>query len=1257
MGKFKLFVYKNEDKTVLNNYNGIIIEGNDYTITGLNDNTEYIIKMRRYNEDETLLSNISKPKIVKTDSAMIENIDTSNITFNSCNIICDNVNHANSYDIYLYNTNKELINTYPINKLTNTFSLIDLIPNTDYVIKIKTRYNNNNSFSLLSNGKLFKTQELILSTPVITDMSQTTNNSIKIDIEPVQNATDYEIYVYDNDILLENFPTTTNTLENTINNLESDKSYKVKVKAKYLNYVTSDFSNELVITTLQGNSGGNNNYDTNINPALPIPYDLKKNYVSLEEVDLTFYLSDNDWLEGNNEEIEKGFYIFFYNEDDDLLFITNESYEYGTDFIYLSYTYEEQIDINGNTLGSFLPNYPYKIKIKSYVKDIINNTIEFSEYSEECYVNIRSSLDSLIPLTNFKLDVFYPRGLSSTSFTVVYDTNVNDNLWANNTNLEPAIDDYDFHINTKIINNNNITIYETNNNQDKYSDFMNDIFGNYYTSGNGNYYIKDNEKIKLRMFKKITNNQTNEIWEGESSEIKFITEGYDYKLYSDNRIDGYANNSLITSNIDGKDYLNLSNPYNQLYTPSGNNFSPFDDMLPKGDHNGEFIFFSRMNNTTGFREIFYTLSNGEKFPEDVKDRFVISDPSAHCMTDGFIHNGFVYFVKENTSNQRNLFRVRFDGTDLEQITTTNNVSMACQNIHGEYDEEYFILENNDNIVSSPLEYPVSSTTFNQVINTSNVRYISVGDDGYLYLSKLDDLSGYYAVYKMNKDGSNLEIIFNPNKHINNPQVVDGLLFYTDTGNVYNSNTVYSYIKDLVDLNPFTNRDYETTASAKNLFLGKYKQRLSDSIPQITNIEITDKDEITIILNDIENVIETFITVYYDTKEFDIFTNRKQIMFTYDSTDPSSTMTSNDGVSTIILKNNLIKNNSSFHIAVQQKDSITNLYTKKNYDFVSKAPNHMEKNIVIAYEDHSFFSYDLDMQSEEEFRLQNCENSQYNGKKPRDMIIIPNDDKVALTLYTYFPNNQPDSFYITRMDKGYIQDVKHNDLYVKKPIMDYYNETNYNGFEHYFNYLKDYANGYYYGVGYNYDRTESKIYKKNEFYEFEHITTNNANPIDVKVFYSYSSNERVFYHSSNERVFYQYINNGILKTNIINKVDGVITEIATNYNNLKNIHIVDYETFYAIVNNVLAIFKYDLDNDTFNVNSYITIDLGGISKAQHCFHNNSIYFLTLEKEFKKLSLDNISLESFTNVELESNIALLAEGVEDFAVSFGEQIASS
>lgn len=1239
MGKFKLFVYKNEDKTVLNNYNGIDIEGNDYTITGLNDNTEYIIKMRRYNEDETLLSNVSKSKIVKTDSAMIENIDTANITFNSCNIVCDNINHVNTYEIYLYNTNKELIDTYPINKLTNEFSLTNLIPNTDYIIKIRTKYNDNNSFSLISSGKLFKTQELILSTPVITDMSQTTNNSIKININPVQHATDYNIYVYKDNILLENFPIATNTLENTINGLEPDTNYQIKVKARYLTYVESNFSNELSITTLEnGNSGSNEVYDTNINPVLPIPYEITIDYMDFGSVNLRFSLSENGWLENNDPAIEKGAYIFVYDVNNNLLFIVNEVYDYGNyggEFVYITYIYNEQIDINGDIIDDLLNDFVYKVKMKSYVKDLTNETIEFSEYSEEFSFSFKNSLDSIIPSTDMKLDLFYPNELSSESWTNVYDTNVNDNLWSNNKNLEPAIDEYVFKIDTKIIKNDNTIVFNEDGIQDKYDDFNYDSFGNDYISSN---YFKNNDKIKIEMFKKARNNTTSEEWQSETSEIKFLVEGSDYILYSDAK--SYSSIYILYSRtIDGYSFMSLSNPYGLFYPSSY--YYPYNDILPKGDHSGEFIFFSRMNESTGFREIYYTLSNGEKFPEDVKDRLVISDSSAHCMTDGFIHNGFVYFVKENTSNERNLFRVRFNGTDLEQLTTTNIVTMACQSIHEEIDDEYFILEYNNNIVSSTLEYPVASNVFNQVINTSNVRYISVGDDGYLYLSKLDDLYGYYSVYKMNRDGSNLEKIFSPNKHINNPQVVDGLLFYTEA-TYYD---VYSYVKDLIDLNPLTNRDNSFSSSSGNLFLGKYKQNVSNLMPSILNVDISNRDEITILVSDIENVTETFVTVYYATQEFDIFTNRKQIMFTWDSTDPSSIMTTNNGTSTITIKNNLIKNNSKFHIAVQQKDSITNLYTKKRYEYVSKGLYQIENYIVIAYDDNSLKSYNMNMQEEEGFRFKNCYNAQRYEKKPRDLIIVPDEDYIAYTMYSLFQDNQPDAFYISRIDKGYIQDVKNNNLYVKKPIMDdYYGTTTYNEFRHYLNYLKDYANGYYYGVGYNYDKTESKIYKKNELHEFEHITTNNANPVDIKVFYG---------DSLNEKVFYQYMNNGFFKTNIINKVNGVTTEIATNYNNLKNIHIVDYETFYAIVNNVLAIFKYDLDNDTFNVNSYITIDLGGISKAQHCFHNNSIYFLTLDKKFKKLSLDNISLESFTNAELESNIALLAEGVEDFAISVGSE----
>ena len=192
MSEFKLYVYDKITNTLISGYNGIDITGNSYTITGLTDNTEYTIKMRRYDENGNL-SNISKTKNVITDNATIPNILVTNENFARFEVYFDSITNASGYLVYLSKDGEPVDNYNPYFSDTNDFAITGLIPESTYSFYVVTAYGGKTSQP--SDSYTAITEAVNLDNPSNLVISGVDYRNSTITWDSVLDATHYDVYI------------------------------------------------------------------------------------------------------------------------------------------------------------------------------------------------------------------------------------------------------------------------------------------------------------------------------------------------------------------------------------------------------------------------------------------------------------------------------------------------------------------------------------------------------------------------------------------------------------------------------------------------------------------------------------------------------------------------------------------------------------------------------------------------------------------------------------------------------------------------------------------------------------------------------------------------------------------------------------------------------------------------------------------------------------------------------------------------------
>lgn len=324
MSEFKLYVYNKNTNTIISGYNGIDISGNSYTITGLTDNTEYTIKMRRYDENGNL-SNISRSKNVITDNATIPNVLVTNESFASFRVYFDEITDASGYLVYLSKDGSPVNNYNPYFSNTNDFAITGLIPESTYSFYIQTAYGGKTSQP--SNTYNAITEAVNLDNVSNLVISNVNYRNSTITWDSVLDATHYDIYIenvsatgineyWDQTTLTGNasFPVSvTGSNSYTFDNGIPLQPFRYYVKARYYQY-ESDY--------IQSTSGS---------------FSIVPNVVALEESNVGTSGFTANWTKilDIGSILHSGYYIYLYKDSilQNTIVLTNQDNSINNSFM------------------------------------------------------------------------------------------------------------------------------------------------------------------------------------------------------------------------------------------------------------------------------------------------------------------------------------------------------------------------------------------------------------------------------------------------------------------------------------------------------------------------------------------------------------------------------------------------------------------------------------------------------------------------------------------------------------------------------------------------------------------------------------------------------------------------------------------------------------------------------------------------------------------------------------------------------------
>lgn len=411
MSEFKLYVYDKITNTIISGYNGIDITGNSYTITGLTDNTEYTIKMRRYDENGNL-SNISKTKNVITDNATIPNILVTNENFARFEVYFDSITNASGYLVYLSKNGEPVDNYNPYFSDTNDFAITGLIPESTYSFYVVTAYGGKTSQP--SDSYIAVTEAVNLDNPSNLVISNVNYRNSTITWDSVLDATHYDVYIenvaltgmnaYWDTISLTgetSFPASiTGSTSFTFDNGVPQQPFRYYVKAKYYEY-ESDY--------VQSASGS---------------FSIVPDVTALEETNVSTSGFTVNWTKvlDIGSVNQSGYYVYLYNSSNVLqntIVLTNQdgslnnSFMSGSSgFVTLTSGMVSPTGMNEtmyilNSSGGYetnlviLDNTTYKYKVKAHYN--YNASANFSN-------EISVTTDELITTVNY---IYFNKSVSS----------------------------------------------------------------------------------------------------------------------------------------------------------------------------------------------------------------------------------------------------------------------------------------------------------------------------------------------------------------------------------------------------------------------------------------------------------------------------------------------------------------------------------------------------------------------------------------------------------------------------------------------------------------------------------------------------------------------------------------------------------------------------------------------------------------------------------------------------------------------------
>ena len=232
------------------------VENSNATISNLDYDTSYKVKVRAYNKEDDVYGEFSSIKSFETESdekielGKVRNLTVEDVTKNTVELDWSNVSNADLYEVYLSKNGGSYKLAGTVENSNATVSNLDY--DTQYKVKVRAYNEDEDVYGEYSDVKSFTTDEdekIKLGKVNNLTVEEVTKNTVKLDWSNVSNADLYEVYLSKNGGSYKLAGTVENS-NATVSNLEEDTSYRVRVRAyNEEDDVYGDYSNVKSFTT------------------------------------------------------------------------------------------------------------------------------------------------------------------------------------------------------------------------------------------------------------------------------------------------------------------------------------------------------------------------------------------------------------------------------------------------------------------------------------------------------------------------------------------------------------------------------------------------------------------------------------------------------------------------------------------------------------------------------------------------------------------------------------------------------------------------------------------------------------------------------------------------------------------------------------------------------------------------------------------------------------------------------------------------
>ena len=212
------------------------VENSNATISNLDYDTSYKVKVRAYNKEDDVYGEFSSIKSFETESdekielGKVRNLTVEDVTKNTVELDWSNVSNADLYEVYLSKNGGSYKLAGTVENSNATVS--NLEEDTSYRVRVRAYNEEDDVYGDYSNVKSFTTEkdDKIELSQVKNLTADVDGNTVKLDWSNVSNADEYEVYLSKNggSYKLEGTVRNSNA---TISGLSYDTTYRVKVRA------------------------------------------------------------------------------------------------------------------------------------------------------------------------------------------------------------------------------------------------------------------------------------------------------------------------------------------------------------------------------------------------------------------------------------------------------------------------------------------------------------------------------------------------------------------------------------------------------------------------------------------------------------------------------------------------------------------------------------------------------------------------------------------------------------------------------------------------------------------------------------------------------------------------------------------------------------------------------------------------------------------------------------------------------------------